>query len=251
MADKFDTLVEMRRSLTASDFRTTLSYYNIPVKKNSILCPFHNDTHYGSCSINRDGKGATCWVCPPQKAGRMGRSISPVDLVMHFEGKEFKDALEYLWGTILGRPLPEYQKKSRQGFPLDAKQLDLIGLCNARGGMIPVVVNCCSRADEVPDDLQKVRTDEDSCNVIRNVKTESIYSLYDSDKETALWILRGKAAETERYYLDLLGDTFDRESEHWKLYSEDREGVLELRKLLHAKVAEVRRIRARLERIAA
>ena len=248
LAEKYDALYEMRRSLSASDFRAVLSYYNIPVKKNSILCPFHNDTHYGSCSINKDGRGATCWVCSSNKPGRMGRSISPVDVVMEREGLEYTEALEFLWCTILGRTMPTYQTQSKSNFPLEGKELEFIGMWNARGRMVPIPVNGCSKHEEIPKGMDKVQSGEACYAVIKNVKAPSIYNLYDTDKDAALEILQGKASETERYYLDLLGGTFDRESANWKLYCENREEVLGLRDYLHNKVAEARSISAKLLR---
>ena len=246
MAEKFDVLYDIRHSLTASDFKTVLDYYNIQVKNRSILCPFHHDKHYGSCSINKDGKGATCWVCAPNKPGGMGRSISAVDIVMLREGLEFRDALEYLWCTILGNPMPEYYS-AKKSFPLNSKELKLIGMPNAHAGMVPVVVNCCYRNENLPDKLERKKVDDERYDVIRNIKAESLYSLYDSDKKATLEILRGKALEAERAYLDMIGDTFDRESENWSIYISDREGVLKLRESFHARVAEVRRILAKLE----
>ena len=72
-------------SISPSDFDEVLNYYNIPIKKNSILCPFHSDKHYGSCFINRNKTSATCYVCPPNGKYGKGKYFSAVDLVMHYE----------------------------------------------------------------------------------------------------------------------------------------------------------------------
>lgn len=48
-------------------FMETANFLGVPMKKTgnawSILCPLHDDNHYGSCKVKKDNSGATCFVC--------------------------------------------------------------------------------------------------------------------------------------------------------------------------------------------
>lgn len=43
--------------------REVIHYLGIPVKKDSILCPLHDDRHYGSCIVSKKRRGVVCYVC--------------------------------------------------------------------------------------------------------------------------------------------------------------------------------------------
>ena len=46
MAINYEQFNEMRDSLTASDFRSVLSYYGLTIERNGFLCPFHQSEHH-------------------------------------------------------------------------------------------------------------------------------------------------------------------------------------------------------------
>lgn len=59
-----------------------------------ILCPGHNDTHFGNCFINKNNKSCYCYAC--------GKSFDAIDLLTN-QGFSFYDALiklSELTGTI-------------------------------------------------------------------------------------------------------------------------------------------------------
>ena len=78
MAINYEQFNEMRDSLTASDFRSVLSYYGLTIERNGFLCPFHQSEHHQNCRIRSNGKSAYCYVC--------NRPINAVDITQYFEG---------------------------------------------------------------------------------------------------------------------------------------------------------------------
>lgn len=199
MAGKYDARQEILRSLSEGDFRATLDYYGIRVQKNSILCPFHNDRHYGSCVINKSGKSAKCFAC--------GKTFRSVDLVMHYEGLAFPDAVDFLWEKVLGNPVPEGYDSAHGDFILSYKELAFIGLYEARGRMVPLAVNCCQKDETIPQGLTGgygCVQDDGSMPVFRNGKAQPLEALYRQDPETALSIMYGKAEETKKGYERLI-----------------------------------------------
>ena len=57
------------------------------VKKHKSLCPFHND-HHASLSFKVSKNTFRCFVC--------GASGGPIDLVMKYLGKDFREATKWL-----------------------------------------------------------------------------------------------------------------------------------------------------------
>ena len=57
------------------------------VKKHKSLCPFHND-HHASLSFKASKNTFRCFVC--------GASGGPIDLVMKYLGKDFREATKWL-----------------------------------------------------------------------------------------------------------------------------------------------------------
>lgn len=221
MAERADILYGINRNLTSSDFLYTLSYYNLQIRKNSILCPFHNDRHYGSCVVHKDQKSATCYVCGSHKPGGTGRRITAVDLVMHYEGLSFLDAVEFLYTNILGNSLPEYGQKDR--FVLSPEELKFIGIAHATGGTVSGAVNCCNKKDEPPKGKRvhyASESEDGICAVVEDMRASSIMQLYREDPVPVLEILLGKAAETRKYYYGLIKQSYVKDSELYNLCQE-------------------------------
>lgn len=66
----------------------TAHFLGVPMKKVgglwSMLCPLHNDNHYGSCMIKKNNTGAVCYVCH--------KKIRPLGLLMQ-HGYNYYDSL--------------------------------------------------------------------------------------------------------------------------------------------------------------
>ena len=108
MATYFDSkeIKELKRSVV---FTEVLSHFGIPIKTHgrskSILCPLHNDSHYGSCLIRKNG--AYCFVCSEQ--------INATKLAMS-QGLSFYEAMN-LFAQLLGRTEEFEQKGPNVNYP--------------------------------------------------------------------------------------------------------------------------------------
>lgn len=189
MENKLSIFYEIKDSLTAEDFSSTLGYYGLKIVKNSFLCPFHGDRHYGSCIIRKDGKSAYCFACH--------RKINAIDLVEHFENMTPIETAKFLWTVILGRKIPAEQQR-HEGFPLKYAELKAIGIFHPNGRLADVC-NAVHKLDPVPEGMEKM---VESCSwegvcPVRKMKLLplSIYELYDSNPESVLEILGSKAYE--------------------------------------------------------
>ncbi len=189
----YDDMVEINQSIGPSEFNAVLNYYGLRVQKNSFLCPFHNDTHTGSCFINRNRKSAHCFAC--------GKSFDAVDLVEYFEGLPFKEALQFLWTTILGNTLPEHpDKPEKPKFPVKFKDLEFLGIEHP-SDKVPCIIAeryyfKVKDKVEAPYSINKDEQDEDGfCPVYEDKPYQSLYKMYDSDPDTVLWLLYNKSEE--------------------------------------------------------
>lgn len=192
MAINYEQFNEMRDSLTASDFRSVLSYYGLTIERNGFLCPFHQSEHHQNCRIRSNGKSAYCYVC--------NRPINAVDITQYFEGGTPLEAMEFLWGQILGQQLPE--KGERKPPILNFKFLHMIGLCHPTG-INTGIVNEIHYLDPMPEGREREPSKRDFdgyCPVYGKKESISFSRLYEQEPETALWILYNKTQET----IDLL-----------------------------------------------
>ncbi len=79
-----------------------LDYLGVQNNGRDIICPFHNDRHYGSCKISKDGKLGKCWSC--------GKSfdIFSVWLQVHgYDESHFREAVEDIarfYGVTVEKP---------------------------------------------------------------------------------------------------------------------------------------------------
>lgn len=184
-----DEIMDIKKGVTNSDFYAVAAYYGIPIKKGSILCPFHDDRHYGSAKIGAGRNSAYCFVC--------NRAISVFDLIMNEEGVTFTEAVRIYWCTIMGNPEPEREaplKKWRPG----RKDLKFLGLFGRRDRIQIMPANMVYRLErnnlpkgwDYDRDSYDVKTDTFVCGPI--VRQESLYSL----EEEVYWeIIRGKSKE--------------------------------------------------------
>lgn len=101
------------------DILTVCEWLDIPVsikgKHKYILCPAHNDRHFGSCVI-KDNR-FTCYSC--------NTSGDIFELVMHAQKCDFKEACKWLSDRLGGEV--EWERKSRIK-PLDEETLTTIFL---------------------------------------------------------------------------------------------------------------------------
>lgn len=227
---KYEVLNEIKQMISASDFLSVLSYYGIKIVKNSILCPVHNDTHYGSCVISKNGKKANCYAC--------GETIDSIKIVMIKEGLEFQDAVEFLWCNILGRTLPSYEKNSKK-FVFSYKDLQYIGLLNAGGKSVMMYLNVAEKKALLPSGYVH---DYHSCDINGmyavgiQMFAPSIYKLYEENPEAALFIIKGKTREKINYYNDLQKELRNKNTPIGEAACNDEKYLLETSALLQENI---------------
>lgn len=114
-----DTVIEDIKAV--ADPETVAECLGIDTKRRgknlSILCPCHDDQHYGSCYLTR--KGFKCYAC--------GASGDVMDLVQRTKNCSFLEACEYvgdIYGIKTDVSIPTPKRKKL----LDSKYLSLIGL---------------------------------------------------------------------------------------------------------------------------
>lgn len=181
--NRLELFKELKSELSAMDFKTVLNYYGIQIQGNSILCPFHNDEHFGSCIISKDQKSAYCYVCE--------KKISSIDLVMHFENMRPMEAITFLWEKILGRRLPNCEDRDEL---ISYKEARLIGLSHPTG-YPKGVVNLIHYMDEEPEGYEKKRKDKDDDGYCPLLEQLPRISLYEMPVSVAVEIILGKTQE--------------------------------------------------------
>lgn len=232
---KFEVLQDIKQSLTASDFMETLNFYNMTIKKNSILCPFHNDKHFGSCMISKNKQFAKCYAC--------GESFDAIKLVREKENMNYVNAVEFLWTTILGRTMPQVDEKEKNKRILSYNELKFIGLLHSSGKRIVVPSNAIIRFELCPEDFSYYDTDYDECDRLtigHYVKMPSVYELYNTDRQAAICLLKGKTEETLQYYKEQKKKIIDSNTPLGKIFNENeiikKEVIEEVEKnILYAK----------------
>ena len=183
-----DEIRDIKMEVTNSDFYAVAAYYGIPIKKRSILCPFHNDRHYGSAMIGENRNSAYCFVC--------NRSITVFDLIMHEDQVDFQEAVLTYWCKIMGHPEPE--KKVLRKWKPGRKDLAFLGLSGTRNQPRVMPVGMVSRMERnnLPKgwDYDRESFDEEADAFACGPITRKIP--LDSLEEDVYWdILKGKAKE--------------------------------------------------------
>jgi len=101
-------LDNVKASFTAED---AVQLYRIKKKGKSILCPNpdHNDAHYGSCNMTKQGD-YHCFVCK--------KTWSGIDIIMFQDGKPFIEAVEQAasLGGISLAPTEEWVREQNKWF---------------------------------------------------------------------------------------------------------------------------------------
>lgn len=199
--NKLDAINDMKRQIGQRELEETLSYYNIRVTHKKMLCPFpgHNDRHLGNCVLGDRGY-IRCFSC--------NRSANAIDLVMMFENLQYIQAVEFIWTTILGRSLPEYDRPERRKSPvLSVKDLEFIGLLSPSARYVKYYVNCTDDKNEkLPDGYTMDHDGLEEFGIYKQKRSDSFYELLENDPATARAILAGKCMETAERFQQVLAD---------------------------------------------
>lgn len=199
--NKLDAINDMRRQIGQQELEQTLAYYNIRVTRRRMLCPFpgHNDRHLGNCVLGDRGY-IRCFSC--------NRSANAIDLVMQFENLQYIQAVEFIWTTILGRSLPEYDRPERRRTPvLSVKDLEFIGIGFPSARYVKYYVNCTGDKNEsIPDGYFMDHDGLEEFGVYRQERSNSLFELLENDPATAKEILSGKCRETAERFQQILAD---------------------------------------------
>lgn len=199
--NKLDAINDMKRQIGQQELEQTLAYYNIRVTRKKMLCPFpgHNDRHLGNCVLGDRGY-IRCFSC--------NRSANAIDLVMMFENLRYIQAVEFIWTTILGRSLPEYDRPERRRAPvLSVKDLEFIGISSPSARYVKNYVNCADdKNEELPDGYFVDHDGLEEFGIYRQERSSSFYELLENDPATAKCILVGKCRETAERFQQILAD---------------------------------------------
>lgn len=199
--NKLDAINDMKCQIGQRELEQTLSYYNIRVTRKRMLCPFpgHNDRHLGNCVLGDRGY-IRCFSC--------NRSANAVDLVMMLENLQYIQAVEFIWTTILGRSLPEYDHPERRRAPvLSVKDLEFIGICSPSARYVKNYVNCTDDKNEsLPDGYTMDHDGLEEFGIYKQKRSDSFYELLENDPATAKAILAGKCVDTAERFQQILTD---------------------------------------------
>lgn len=242
--NRHDQIQEMKSQIGESEFMQTLSYYNIGIVKDSILCPLHHDRHYDSCRIHKDHKSAYCFVCQ--------KNIDSITLVSHFEGSNFLDSIQFLWADILGREIPKIEKEgTRKKKILSYAELQYIGLSPKPNKQAMYAVNEIFRMDTPPEGyiVNWKQQDEDGYYAIgKSIPRYTIYDLYEDNKEAALSILRGKVRESREWCYNQLEDIRNPKTELGTICRSDLTFKMEMHNEIRMKLKYLKEISTKLEK---
>jgi hypothetical protein len=80
--------------------------FDIPHKtrrgRTYLLCPSHDDTHFGSCYIDKNDNGYYCYVC--------GEHVNKWNMVLNLNGNKKADACEWFFKMSGITPTEEYRE---------------------------------------------------------------------------------------------------------------------------------------------
>lgn len=214
--NKLDAINDMKRQIGQRELEQTLAYYNIHVTHKRMLCPFpgHNDRHLGNCVLGDRGY-IRCFSC--------NRSANAIDLVMMFENLKYTQAVEFIWTTILGRSLPEYDRPERRKSPvLSVKDLEFIGLLSPSARYVKSYVNCTDdKNEELQDGYAMDHDGLEEFGIYRQERSNSFYELLENDPVTAKAILAGKCRETAERFQKIMTDLDNPRTEYGRSAAAD------------------------------
>ena len=193
------TLSDAIESVTTMDI---IEAFDIPHKTRRgriyLLCPGHDDKHFGSCYVDKNDNGYYCYVC--------GEHVDKWDMVLKLNGNRKADAYEWFF-------------KMAGMTPTALKQNDPLRHAQRLIKQIEVYL----RNDIVYNDIYTCEKSDSSYG--RNEKGEYLYSelsitnplmeLYKTDKSTF-----------QNVVLDLLYDKIDKVSTQVKNYRTDSSGCI-------------------------
>lgn len=203
-----DVLNKLNISVSSDISRTDISTGN----KRKVLCPFHNDKHFGSASIyidsRRNFKGIHCFAC--------GESYNVIKIVQHCLGVNYGAALEWLAecngnkarykikssgisnakivriasdGKVYTESHKETanKKKSLAGL-LTTADLELIGITNypVKNTIEGAIINCYS---EKPEEIE----------IPQGCMVEKTYFMANGSLETEYLIVRNQRYDINTY----------------------------------------------------
>ena len=94
------TLSDAIESVTTMDIVEAFGVpYQIRRGRTYLLCPGHDDTHFGSCYIDKNDNGYYCYVC--------GEQVTKWYMVLLLNGNKKKDAAEWFFKTAGITPAQE------------------------------------------------------------------------------------------------------------------------------------------------
>lgn len=244
--NKRDQIQEMKSQIGESEFMQTLSYYRLSIRRDSILCPLHQDKHYESCKIRKDRKSAYCFVCQ--------KNIDSIDLVSHYEGYGFMDALIYLWTEILGRELPAIQKagKRKKKF-LSFDDLQFLGLAPKFNQQMILIENEIDRMDEVPEGYVadwKHQDEEGNIPIGKVMPRYSLYDLYEENPEVVLYMINSEIQNALSWYHEKLDEMKQTGNELGYLCKRDSAFAKEMRTEIWHKINYLNQMSTKLKKVA-
>ena len=162
-----------------------------------VLCPFHNDTHYGSARIR--GKGIYCFVCAKQ--------YSIFDVVMKKLELPYYEAYKYVAEatgdlTTYMMPKSRVKVKKEDQFPLNKDELKMLGLSDQRIKLIK------GWQYDKPDEKTRYYSELDPNSteddlrwyyVLYDYAHWSIRDLWKEDRPEAVQIMGDKACDLADY----------------------------------------------------
>lgn len=183
-------------------------------QKVSILCPKHDDKHFGSCKLT--AKGYKCYSC-----GAHGDVFDLVQTVLNVSAKKSFAIVGDICG---GREHFRYSKKESSSLyekeksytklP-DAKTLDFIGIAvNTPGEYRNTSVYVCKEVIGEFDEYERkagekvyfetARNPDDNCKVIMQcVDRNPLQTLANEEPEVFKELIRNKALETMKKYAEM------------------------------------------------
>ena len=190
------------------EIESVVDWLDIPTRQRSsriqLLCPFHDDHHFGSCHIR--GNKIYCFAC--------GEKADAIKLVQHVMNYSFIDACKYI-ADKMGVTLVANDNTQSQKKVLSDKVLEVIHLCGNRQkiyGVAEIISEEEYFNRETKHGLKHVMFSEEHISenpedegrgyyVAQNVLMRNpLQQLLEENEEAYNQLVYGKAAESKEYY---------------------------------------------------
>lgn len=194
-------MYDIKRLAEDADVETVVDYLGLDTRrmgrKISILCPCHNDRHFGSCYLTQ--KGYYCFACHAKG--------SVFDLVKNVEQISFHDAIKAVANMCGGEERYRLQDTKRKDdkphYYLDKDIMSLVDLTDERVVESPAnmyqrfELDDCYGFDWYPSDK-----DDDGYYVsMETVMKRPLQALADEEPDVYHWLLINKAWERRGAFL--------------------------------------------------